>query len=185
MSLFYKLAIIMGLLVIASNYLVQFPVSYFSLEEVLTYGAFTYPLTFFITDLSNRAYGEVVARKVVYIGFVIGILLTLFISTNFSDIISIRIAIGSGLAFLIAHNIDIKIFDSLRKLHWAVAPLSSSIIGSIIDTFLFFSIAFYGTEVPWITLALGDLTVKLVIALLMLIPFRFLIKIIKDFTYTA
>ena len=185
MSLFYKLSITMGLLVIASNYLVQFPVSYFSLEEVLTYGAFTYPITFFITDLSNRAYGKVIARKVVYIGFVIGILLTLFISTNFSDIISIRIAIGSGLAFIIAHNIDIKIFDSLRKLHWAVAPLSSSVIGSIIDTFLFFSIAFYGTEVPWITLALGDLTVKLVIALLMLIPFRFLIKSIKDFTQEA
>ena len=182
MSLFYKLSITMGLLVIASNYLVQFPVSYFSLEEVLTYGAFTYPITFFITDLSNRAYGKVIARKVVYIGFVIGILLTLFISTNFSDIISIRIAIGSGLAFIIAHNIDIKIFDSLRKLHWAIAPLSSSVIGSIIDTFLFFSIAFYGTEVSWITLALGDLTVKLVIALLMLIPFRFLIKSIKDFT---
>ena len=90
----------MGLLVIASNYLVQFPVNYFNLEQVLTYGAFTYPITFFITDLSNRAYGKIVARKVVYIGFVIGILLTLFISTNFSDIISIRIAIGSGLAFL-------------------------------------------------------------------------------------
>ena len=172
----------MGLLVIASNYLVQFPFSYFSLEEVLTYGAFTYPITFFITDLSNLAYGKVVAIKVVYIGFVIGILLTLFISTNFSDIISIRIAIGSWLAFFIAHNIDIKIFDSLRKLHWAIAPLSSSVIGSIIDTFLFFSIAFYGTEVPWVTLALGDLTVKLIIALLMLIPFRFLIKRIKDFS---
>ena len=172
----------MGLLVIASNYLVQFPVSYYGLEEVLTYGAFTYPITFFITDLSNRAYGKIVARKVVYIGFVIGILLTLFISTNFSDIISIRIAIGSGLAFFIAHNIDIKIFDVLRKLHWAVAPLSSSVIGSIIDTFLFFSIAFYGTQVPWVTLALGDLTVKLVIALLMLIPFKFLIKSINDFT---
>ena len=143
MSLFYKLSITMGLLVIASNYLVQFPVSYYGLEEVLTYGAFTYPITFFITDLSNRAYGKVVARKVVYIGFVIGILLTLFISTNFSDIISIRIVIGSGLAFFIAHNIDIKIFDTLRKLHWAVAPLASSVIGSIIDTFLFFSIAFY------------------------------------------
>ena len=185
MSLFYKLAIIMGLLVIASNYLVQFPVSYFSLEEVLTYGAFTYPIKFFITDLSNRAYGKAVARKVVYIGFVIGILLTLFISTNFSDIISIRIAIGSGLAFFIAHNIDIKIFDILRKLHWAVAPLSSSVIGSIIDTFLFFSIAFYGTDVPWFTLSLGDLTVKLIIALLMLIPFRILIRNIKDFSHES
>ena len=170
----------MGLLVIASNYLVQFPVSYFSLEEVLTYGAFTYPITFFITDLSNRAYGKVVARKVVYIGFVIGILLTLFISTNFSDIISIRIAIGSGLAFFIAHNIDIKIFDSLRKLHWAIAPLSSSVIGSIIDTFLFFLIAFYNTGIPWVSLAFGDLAVKIIIALTMLVPFRILIIKIKD-----
>ena len=96
--------------------------------------------------------------------------------------LSIRIAIGSGLAFLIAHNIDIKIFDLLRKLHWSVAPLSSSVFGSIIDTFLFFSIAFYGTDVPWLTLALGDLTVKLIIALLMLIPFRILIKNIKDYS---
>ena len=182
MSLFYKLSITMGLLVIASNYLVQFPVNYFNLEQVLTYGAFTYPITFFITDLSNRAYGKIVARKVVYIGFVIGILLTLFISTNFSDMISIRIAIGSGLSFFIAHNIDIKIFDLLRKLHWSVAPLSSSVFGSIIDTFLFFSIAFYGTDVPWLTLALGDLTVKLIIALLMLIPFRILIKNIRDYS---
>ena len=182
MSLFYKLSITMGLLVIASNYLVQFPVNYFNLEQVLTYGAFTYPITFFITDLSNRAYGKIVARKVVYIGFVIGILLTLFISTNFSDMISIRIAIGSGLAFFIAQNIDIKIFDLLRKLHWSVAPLSSSVFGSIIDTFLFFSIAFYGTDVPWLTLALGDLTVKLIIALLMLIPFRILIKNIRDYS---
>ena len=86
----------MGLLVIASNYLVQFPVNILDLEEILTYGAFSYPITFLITDLANRAYGKVVARKVVYIGFVIGILLTLFVSTNFSDIISIRIAIGSG-----------------------------------------------------------------------------------------
>ena len=172
----------MGLLVIASNYLVQFPVQYFNLEQVLTYGAFTYPITFFITDLSNRAYGKIVARKVVYIGFIIGILLTLFISTNFSDIISIRIAIGSGLAFFIAHNIDIKIFDSLRKLHWAIAPLSSSVIGSIIDTFLFFSIAFYATGIPWVTLAFGDLAVKLFIAMVMLIPFRLLINKIKDFS---
>ena len=180
MSLFYKLSIMMGLLVIASNYLVQFPVSYFNLKEVLTYGAFTYPITFFITDLSNRAYGKIVARKVVYIGFVIGIFLTLLISTNFSDIISIRIAIGSGFAFFIAHNIDIKIFDALRKQHWSVAPLSSSVAGSIIDTFLFFSIAFYSTGIPWLSLSLGDLTVKVLISLSMLIPFRLLLSRIKD-----
>ena len=90
----------MALIVVISNYLVQFPVQYFNLSQILTYGAFTYPITFLITDLANRAYGKFIARKIVYIGFVIGILLTLFISTNFSDLISIRIAIGSGIAFL-------------------------------------------------------------------------------------
>ena len=97
----------MGLTVIISNYLVQFPVKYYDLNELLTYGAFTYPVTFLITDLANRAFGKAIARKVVYIGFTVGVLLTLFVSTNFSDVISIRIAIGSGLAFFIAQNIDI------------------------------------------------------------------------------
>ena len=172
----------MGLIVVTSNYLVQFPIQYFGLSEILTYAAFSYPITFLITDLANRAYGKIVARKIVYVGFFIGVLLTLLISTNFSDIISIRIAIGSGTAFFIAQNLDIKIFDMLRKKTWYIAPLTSSVLGSIVDTFLFFSIAFYATDIPWISLALGDLTVKLVIALLMLIPFRFLIKSIKDFT---
>ena len=184
MSLFYKLASLMGLVVVISNYLVQFPVQYFGLDEILTYGAFTYPITFLITDLSNRAYGKIVARKIVYIGFFIGVILTLFLSTNFSDIISIRIAIGSGLAFFIAQNLDVKIYDSLRKKTWYVAPLISSVFGSVIDTFLFFSIAFYGTEVPWLTLALGDLTVKMIIALFMLIPFRILLTTIREISAT-
>jgi hypothetical protein len=170
----------MGLVVVASNYLVQFPIQYFSLEEILTYGAFSYPITFLITDLANRAYGKFVARKVVYIGFFVGVLLTVFVSTNFSDLISIRIAIGSGVAFFIAQNLDIKIFDILRKKSWYIAPLTSSIFGSIVDTFLFFSIAFYSTGVPWITLALGDLAVKMSIALSMLIPFKLLLAIIKE-----
>ena len=182
MSLFYKLSIMMGVVVVISNYLVQFPIQQFGLAEILTYGAFSYPITFLITDLANRAYGKMVARKVVYIGFTIGILLTLFVSTNFSDIISIRIAIGSGLAFFIAQNLDVNIFDYLRKKIWFVAPLASSTIGSITDTFLFFSIAFYGTEVPWVTLAFGDLIVKLFITLIMLIPFRILLFKIKDYT---
>ncbi len=182
MNLFYKLSILMGLIVVISNYLVQFPIQYLGLSEILTYGAFTYPITFLVTDLANRAYGKIVARKVVYVGFVIGILLTVFVSTNFSDIISIRIAIGSGVAFFISQNIDIKIFDKLRKKNWFVAPLTSSILGSITDTFLFFSIAFYATEVPWISLAFGDLIVKLFIALSMLITFRILLKKIKDYT---
>ena len=185
MNLYYKLSILMGLIVVISNYLVQFPIQQFGLAEILTYGAFTYPITFLITDLANRAYGKVVARKVVYVGFIIGILLTLFVSTNFSDIISIRIAIGSGLAFFISQNLDIKIFDYFRKKSWFVAPLTSSTLGSIVDTFLFFSIAFYSTGVPWITLAIGDLIVKLTITLIMLIPFRLLLNKVKDYTYNS
>ena len=185
MNLFYKLSLLMGLIVVLSNYLVQFPIQHFGLNEILTYGAFSYPVTFLITDLANRAYGKLVARKVVYIGFTIGMLLTLFVSTNFSDIISLRIAIGSGVAFFIAQNLDVQIFDSFRKKKWYVAPLASSITGSITDTFLFFSIAFYATGVPWVTLAFGDLAVKLFIALLMLVPFRLLINRIKDFSESS
>ena len=185
MTLFYKLSFLMGLVVVLSNYLVQFPIQYFGLNEILTYGAFSYPVTFLITDLANRAYGKLVARKIVYIGFTIGVLLTLIVSTNFSDIISIRIAIGSGVAFFIAQNLDVQIFDTLRKKIWYVAPLTSSIIGSVTDTFLFFSIAFYATGIPWVTLAFGDLAVKLFIALVMLVPFRLLINKIKDFSESS
>ena len=182
MNLYYKLSILMGVVVVVSNYLVQFPIQVMGLNEILTYGAFSYPITFLITDLANRAYGKAVAKKVVYIGFVIGILLTLFVSTNFEDIISIRIAIGSGVAFFVAQNLDIQIFDRLRKKSWFVAPLYSSTFGSLTDTFLFFSISFYATGIPWITLALGDLAVKLIITLVMLIPFRLFINKIKDFS---
>tara|TARA_B100000941_G_scaffold119117_1_gene83604 strand:- start:1049 stop:1594 length:546 start_codon:yes stop_codon:yes gene_type:complete len=172
----------MGVVVVASNFLVQFPIEYFGLSEILTYGAFSYPVTFLITDLANRAYGKFVARKVVFIGFIIGILLTLLVSTNFEDIISIRIAIGSGVAFFVAQNLDVQVFDKLRKKIWYIAPLISSILGSITDTFLFFSISFYSTEIPWVTLALGDLAVKLFISITMLIPFRILINKIKDYS---
>ena len=180
MSLFYKLSILMGLVVVLSNYLVQFPIKYYGLNEILTYGAFSYPITFLITDLANRAYGKIVARKIVYIGFVIGIALTLFVSTNFSDLISVRIAAGSGIAFFLAQNLDVQIFDRLRKKTWYIAPLTSSVLGSTTDTFLFFSIAFYATGIPWVTLAFGDLMVKLFIALTMLIPFKLLLKNIKE-----
>ena len=175
----------MGFIVLVSNYLVQFPIQYLGLSEILTYGAFSYPITFLITDLANRAYGKAVAIKVVYTGFIIGILLTLFVSTNFSDIISIRIAIGSGIAFFVAQNLDVQIFDRLRKKVWFVAPIISSIFGSITDTFLFFSIAFYSTGIPWVTLAIGDLAVKFVIAILMLVPFRLLLTKIKDYTESS
>ena len=169
----------MGVVVLASNYLVQFPIKYYGLEEILTYGAFSYPVAFLITDLANRSYGKVIARKIVYIGFIIGIVFTLFFSTNFTDLISVRIAIGSGTAFLVAQLLDVQIFDKLRKKRWFVAPLTSSLIGSTIDTFLFFSISFYATGIPWVTLSLGDLAVKILVALLMLIPFRLLLGTFK------
>ena len=177
--LFLFLSFLMGGVVLASNYLVQFPIKYYDLDKILTYGAFSYPIAFLITDLANRSYGKIVARKIVYIGFVIGIAFTFFFSTNFSDLISIRIAIGSGTAFMVAQLLDVQIFDKLRKKKWFVAPLTSSFIGSIVDTFLFFSISFYGTGIPWITLSLGDLTVKILVAFLMLIPFRLLFNTLK------
>ena len=169
----------MGAVVLASNYLVQFPIKHYGLEEILTYGAFSYPIAFLITDLANRSFGKIVAKKIVYIGFAIGISFTLLFSTNFADLISIRIAIGSGTAFLVAQLLDVQIFDKLRKKEWLVAPLTSSLIGSTIDTFIFFSISFYGTGIPWITLSLGDLSVKIFVALMMLIPFRLLLKTLK------
>ena len=178
-KIFLILSFLMGLVVLASNYLVQFPIKHYGLDEILTYGAFSYPIAFLITDLANRSFGKIVARKIVYIGFTIGILFTLIFSTNFTDLISIRIAIGSGTAFLIAQLLDVQIFDQLRQKKWFVAPLTSSLIGSTIDTFIFFFISFYGTGIPWITLSLGDLTVKFLVALIMLIPFRLLLGTLK------
>ena len=176
---FLFLSFLMGVVVLSSNYLVQFPIQYYGLEEILTYGAFSYPVAFLITDLANRSYGKLVARKIVYIGFAIGISFTLIFSTNFADFISVRIAIGSGTAFLVAQLLDVQIFDQLRKKEWFIAPLTSSLIGSTIDTFLFFSISFYATGIPWVTLSLGDLAVKVLVALVMLIPFRLLLGTFK------
>ena len=154
-KLFVYLSLMMGIVVISSNFLVQFPIKYFGLEEILTYGALSYPITFLITDLSNRAFGKFLARRIVYLGFTTGIFLTLIASTN--------------------------IFDKLRKnKKWYIAPLFSSLLGSFIDTFLFFVISFYKTGVPWVTLAIGDFLIKILIALLMLIPFRLFLKRIKD-----
>ena len=179
-KLFLLLAFLMASVVALSNYLVQFPINYFGLENLLTYGAFSYPVAFLITDLSNRRYGINIAKKIVYFGFALGIFLTLYFSTNYLDLISIRIAIGSGTAFLVAQLIDVHIFDRLRNKIWFIAPLASSLIGSSIDTFLFFSISFYGTEVNWVTLSFGDLSVKIFVALAMLIPFRLLLYRIQE-----
>ena len=180
----FILAFLMALIVVLSNYLVQFPVHYMGFQDLLTYGAFSYPIAFLITDLSNRRYGKNTAKKIVYLGFILGVILTFYFSTNYSDLISVRIAIGSGTAFLVAQLIDVNIFDKLRKKIWFAAPLVSSLIGSSIDTFLFFSISFYGTGVKWVTLSFGDLFVKIFVALMMLIPFRFLLFHIQEITTT-
>ena len=177
---FFILAFSMALVVALSNYLVQFPVNYIGLQDVFTYGAFSYPVAFLITDLANRKYGKAVAKRIVYIGFVLGVALTLYFSTDFSNLISKRIAIASGTAFLIAQLLDVQVFDKLRKKVWFVAPLVSSLVGSVIDTFLFFSIAFYGTGINWVTLSFGDLFVKIFVALVMLIPFRILLSSVNE-----
>ena len=179
-SSFIILGSLMAFVVLVSNYLVQFPIDHFGLKNLLTYGAFSYPIAFLITDLSNRKFGKKTAKKIVYIGFALGVFLTFYFSTNYSDLISIRIAIGSGTAFLVAQLVDVNIFDLLRKKKWFIAPLTSSLIGSFIDTFLFFSISFYGSEINWITLSIGDLIVKILVALIMLVPFRLLLSSIKD-----
>ena len=177
---FFILVFSMAFVIACSNYLVQFPIKYLNLQNLFTYGAFSYPIAFLITDLANRRYGKIIARKIVYVGFIFGLILTLYFSTDFSNLISKRIAAGSGIAFLIAQLLDVQVFDQLRKKVWFVAPLVSSLIGSTIDTFLFFSIAFYGTGVNWITLSFGDLFIKIFVALLMLIPFRLLLSRIRE-----
>ena len=179
-KVFLTLVFMMGLVVIVSNYLVQFPVNLFGFNEILTYGAFSYPIAFLITDLTNRKFGKIIAKKIVYIGFVVGIAISIFLSFTEINLISLRIAIGSGVAFLCAQLLDVNIFDMLRHKSWYLPPLVSSFFSSIIDTGLFFFIAFYGTNVNWITLAFGDLSVKLIVALVMLIPFRILMSIFTD-----
>jgi uncharacterized PurR-regulated membrane protein YhhQ (DUF165 family) len=152
--------IAMVAVVAASNYLVQFP-----LNDWLTWGAITYPLSFLVTDLTNRAFGPARARQVVYVGFAIGVALSILLADW-------RIAAASGTAFMVGQLLDISVFDRLRRADWWRAPLLGSVLGSIVDTALFFSLAFAGTPVPWVTLALGDLAVKLVLAIFFLAPFR-------------
>jgi len=167
----------MMLIVLASNYLVQIPFKFLNLENILTWGAFTYPIAFLVTDLANRIHGINFTKKVIQIGFIWGIVVSLFFSLSQFDLISLRIVIGSGIAFLTAQLLDANIFNKLRNhKHWFIPPFLSSVISSAIDTILFFSIAFYGTEVPWITLAFGDFIVKILIAMLMLVPFRLIVK---------
>ncbi len=191
----------MATIVVASNILVQFLI----LDGLLTWGAFTYPLAFLVTDVMNRVYGAGTARKVVFAGFLTGVVCSLIgsqIIGEFGPLVPLRIAVGSGLAFLTAQLLDVAIFDRLREGNWWRAPLVSTLIGSAVDTALFFSIAFagfisfgpaadeavawaldpaplllVGPEAPlWITLALADWGVKLLIALAALVPFRLIVS---------
>lgn len=183
---------LMALIVVGSNYLVQFPVNYsigdYNLADLLTWGAFTYPVAFLITDMTNRKFGAQNARRVVIVGFVIAVGLSIWLATP-------RIAIASGSAFLIAQMLDVSIFNGLRRSSWWHAPLISTIVGSLIDTLLFFAIAFsasfgflgyedgfalenapllglFATEAPrWASWALGDLGVKLLVGFAMLVPY--------------
>ena len=155
----------MAFLVVVSNVLVAFPVPYLGLGDWLTWAAFTYPITFVVNDLSNRRFGPAAARRVVYVGFVIGVVMSAAAAGP-------RIALASGSAFLLAQSLDTFVFDRLRRQPWWQAPAISSVLGSVVDTALFFSLAFAFTPVPWPTLALGDLAVKLLLALVMLAPFR-------------
>lgn len=191
--------IAMAAIVVASNILVQF-----LLGDWLTWGAFTYPLAFLVTDIMNRVYGAAAARKVVLAGFVVGIICSLIgtqIMGEFGPLVTLRIAIGSGLAFLTAQLLDVAIFNRLREGNWWKAPLTSTLVGSSIDTALFFTIAFsagltfiepsndvsWANEaVPllgagpmqplWVSLAFADWMVKLSLALLALIPFRIIVS---------
>ncbi len=155
----FPFALAMIAVVTASNWLVQF-----AINDWLTWAAFTYPVSFFVTDVTNRKLGPGAARRVVYAGFAIAVVLSALLATP-------RIAVASGTAFLVAQLIDVRIFDRLRRSVWWMPPLASSIVGSAIDTVLFFALAFAGTAMPWITLAAGDFAVKLAMALALLVPF--------------
>ena len=198
----------MGLVIVASNKLVQYPVqtSLWGLDfaGILTWGAFTYPAAFLVTDTTNRIYGAGSARKVVYVGFVFGLVLTITVALGIADHNRIpgttlikslfedesafdmfRIACASGTAFLIAQLLDVQIFNRLRQLQWWKAPVASSLLGSLLDTVLFFFLAFAGTGLPWASWALGDFVAKLVMIAVLLYPFKLLVTLITSRTQSV
>jgi len=154
--------IAMAVILVASNILVAIPIN-----DWLVWGTLTYPFAFLVTDLTNRHFGAAAARKIIYAGFVIGILASLY----FADP---RIAMASGTAFLIAQLCDVSIFDRLRQTQWWIAPLASSVFSTVLDTFLFFLLAFAGSGEPWMQWATSDLLVKWLVALAALVPYRLL-----------
>ena len=187
----------MALVVVASNILVQYPFNHLGFGEILTWGAFTYPIAFLVNDLANRCYGKSVARRVVIAGFVAAVILSVWLATP-------RIAIASGTAFLTGQLLDIQVFDRLRRQSWWKAPFMATIFGSMLDTLIFFTLAFalvfagidaafgmedgslgfpatlFGTEVPlWAALAFGDFCVKMLMGVLALIPYGALLNVLK------
>jgi hypothetical protein len=156
----FLLILAMVLVVASANYLVQFPVN-----DWLTWGALTYPVSYFVTDYTNRRHGTDAARRVVYAGFALAVIASIWLASP-------RIALASGSAFLVSQLMDVAIFDRLRTRAWWQPPLWSSVIGSLFDTALFFALAFAGTGMPWVTLAVGDYGVKVAIALVLLLPWR-------------
>jgi len=157
----------MVLIVVSSNVLVQYPLS-----DWLTWGAITYPFSFLVVDLANRYHGPRMARRIVYVGFVVALVLSAWLATP-------RIAVASGTAFLCAELLDVTIFNRLRRHAWWKPPLVSTLFSSVVDTAIFFTLAFAGTDMPWVTLALGDLAVKLAIALFALVPFRVALALVR------
>lgn len=155
---------LMGLIVVASNVLVQ---PQYHINDWLTWGALTYPVSFLVTDLLNRRFGPQTARKIVLVGFVAAVIVSYLLADA-------RIAIASGSAFLFAQLGDIFIFDKMRSQSWWKAPFIAGALASITDTFIFFALAFAGTMVPWVSLALGDMVVKLLVNVCLLVPFRML-----------
>lgn len=151
----------MAVVVGASNYLVQIPIN-----DWLTWGALTYPLAFLINDLVNRFHGARHARQVVYAGFAVGVALSLSVET-----IETRIAVASGSAFLLAQLLDVAVFDRFRQRSWWIAPSISSAVSTVIDTILFFGIAFAGTGLPWVQWAAGDLGVKWAVAIMSVLAY--------------
>mgnify|MGYP001186624939 CR=1 FL=1 len=191
----------MGIVILVSNELVQHPVQGFlfglDLSLVLTWGAFTYPVAFLITDTTNRLFGVGPARRVVVVGFAFGVGLTTIAALAIASGVSrytelsiwqalfsdpdafamLRTAVASGSAFLTAQLLDIKVFDVLRESTWWKAPAVSSFLGSVVDTAIFFSLAFAGTGLPWITWAIGDFCAKLLMIALLLYPFRIILRL--------
>ena len=153
----------MGVVVLASNILVQF-----AINDWLTWGAITYPFAFLVTELVNRAFGPAQARRVAWFGFAVAVAASALLAPA-------RIAAASGLAFLLSQMLDIRVFDRLRQSRWWRAPLVATVLAAILDTCVFWSVGFAGEDLPWVTWALGDLGVKLAMAVFLLLPFRLLI----------